>query len=319
MALGEAPFFDAMGEDYDVLEPWYEHLYATLHEIVREALPSVGSAPAERRAAPPGAAGATDATGGEARGGRLRALDAGCGTGFLAAWLAELGYVVHGVDRAGRLLAVARRRGRVPTPIRADLLALPFPEATFEVATCCGSTLSLVLGTATALRELSRVLVPGGRLLLEVEHRPSLDLGWALLSGLMGDPLRYGLSSRQAAALLRAGHRVECWTPYPGYPPLRLFTGTELTGLLHAAGLAARRAWGLHTVTSLLPSTVLHRPRLSRTLAMVYGLLRRLDRRLSGSAVSRALGNSLVVLAVRTAPLTTRSSEAFAATGRVLG
>ena len=150
-------------------------------------------------------------------------------------------------------------------------------------------------------------------------HRPSLDLGWALLSGLMGDPLRYGLSSRQAAALLRAGHRVECWTPYPGYPPLRLFTGTELTGLLHAAGLAARRAWGLHTVTSLLPSTVLHRPRLSRTLAMVYGLLRRLDRRLSGSAVSRALGNSLVVLAVRTAPLTTRSSEAFAAAGRVLG
>jgi predicted TPR repeat methyltransferase len=53
--------FDAMASTYDELEPWYEHLYARVHTIVREALPRPASA--------------STAT----------ALDAGCGTGFQTA------------------------------------------------------------------------------------------------------------------------------------------------------------------------------------------------------------------------------------------
>ena len=34
-----ARLFDAMADAYDGLEPWYEHLYARLHAILRGALP----------------------------------------------------------------------------------------------------------------------------------------------------------------------------------------------------------------------------------------------------------------------------------------
>src|SRR2546427_428880 len=38
--MGDATmrFFDAMAASYDELEPWYEHLYAELHRILRSAL-----------------------------------------------------------------------------------------------------------------------------------------------------------------------------------------------------------------------------------------------------------------------------------------
>ena len=34
--------FDAMADAYDELEPWYEHLYARVHAIIRQALPRPG-------------------------------------------------------------------------------------------------------------------------------------------------------------------------------------------------------------------------------------------------------------------------------------
>src|SRR4029450_11096166 len=68
MTTGAAPFFDAMAASYDELEPWYEHLYAVLHGLVRAELRPAAGAPG------------------------LRALDAGCRTGFPAAILLEPGY-----------------------------------------------------------------------------------------------------------------------------------------------------------------------------------------------------------------------------------
>src|SRR5262249_43235639 len=150
MDRGTARLFDAMAEDYDVLEPWYEHLYAVLHPIVLEVLKPFGDRP--------------------------RALDAGCGTGFQAALLDRLGYETHGVDIAPRLLAVARRRLAGTGLVLAAVEALPYRAAGFDAVACCGSTLSLVDDPRAAIGELARVLRPGGRLLLEVEHRFSLDL-----------------------------------------------------------------------------------------------------------------------------------------------
>jgi hypothetical protein len=60
--------------------------------------------------------------------------------------------------------------------------------------------------------------------------------------------------------------------------------------------------WGLHAATNIIPSTVLHRPRLPRGLAGVYRTLRRVDAALGATAPARALANSLVVLAVRAQP-----------------
>ena len=167
------------------------------------------------------------------------------------------------------------------------------------MVTCCGSTLSFVPEPALAIRELGRVLVPGGRLLVETEHRWSLDLGWALLSALLGDPLGYGLSWREALRPIVSPRARGCWLRYPGYPPLRLFTRAELDGLLRTAGLEPVRWWGVHAVTNLVPSTLLHRPRLPRWLDLLYRGLCAVDRALAGREPGRTLANSLVVLARR--------------------
>jgi SAM-dependent methyltransferase len=267
--------FDAMAESYESLEPWYAHLYDVLHAIVRDEL----APPAGRHA--------------------LRALDAGCGTGFQAAVLASLGYRTHGLDVSAGLLAVARRRRGSIVFARGNIEALPYEDATFDAVTCCGSTLSFVEAPALAVAEIGRVLRPGGLLLLECEHRWSLDLLWAAVSSLTGDSLGYGLSPNEVWRQLSDRDGEGCRVHYPGYGPLRLFSVGEVRALLDAAGLEPARMWGIHAITNLIPSPVLHRERLARPLAILYRILCSVDdglRRLSGAT---GLANSLVVLARR--------------------
>jgi SAM-dependent methyltransferase len=275
MASAVAQLFDAMAPTYDDLEPWYEHLYELLHAILREA---IGRAPT---------AGA-------------RALDAGCGTGFQSALLSGLGWQTHGVDVSAGLLAVARRRQPDAALALGSVEALPYPDARFDAVVCCGSTLSFVDDPARALSELGRVLRPGGRLLLDCEHRPSLDLAWMLASALTGDALGYGVPAGEAWRALASPRRLRL--AYPGYGLLWLFSRRELNAMLRTAGLVPVRAWGLHGVTNLIPSTVLHGQRVPRTLGPAYRALRRLDAALIDTPPARALANSLVVLAERAQP-----------------
>jgi hypothetical protein len=143
------------------------------------------------------------------------------------------------------------------------------------------------------------VLRPGGRLLVECEGRVSLDLGWAWLSGLIGDPWRYELTPGEVwrVATTRSGR--ECRLRYPGYGELRLFGVAELARLLQSAGLEPLRVWGIHSITNLLPSTVLHRPRLGRLTWALYRVLCAADRAVAAWRPAARLANSLVVLAVK--------------------
>jgi SAM-dependent methyltransferase len=227
---------------------------------------------------------------------RRRALDAGCGTGFQAALLERLGYEAHGVDVAARLLALARRRLPSATLALASVEALPYRDASFDAAVCCGSTLSFVDDPAAALRELSRVLKPGARLVLEVEHRWSLDLGWTLASALAGDRLGYGVSPREAWRAFARRPRDGFTVAYPRYGRLRLFTRGGLRATLTRVGLRPLRWWGIHSVTNLIPSTILHRARLHPLTAALYRRLRALDARWSASPLAARAANSLVAL-----------------------
>jgi SAM-dependent methyltransferase len=271
-----ARFFDAMAASYDELEPWYRHLYARLHRILRETLD----------AATPGA----------------RALDAGCGTGFQTAIVADLGYRAHGLDVSAGSLAVARARLPAAGLVRGDLVELPYRDATFDAVVCAGSTLDFVEDPGQAISELARVMRPGATLFLEVERRFCLDLGWTLLSSVTGDALGYGLRPAQAWRLLAHPAREGVWLDYPGYPPLRLFTDRELRRLLGRAGLRVERTWGIHAVTSLLPSTLLHRSRLPGVLRLLYRALCAADGAAGGWPPVRALAAHAVVLARKGAP-----------------
>jgi SAM-dependent methyltransferase len=103
----------------------------------------------------------------------LRLLDAGCGTGGNLLRLARYGRA-SGIDLSATALRFARERGVVTA--RASLLSLPFPDRTFDcVASFDVIYHAWVTDDRAALREMARVLRPGGLLLLRV---PALMLLW---------------------------------------------------------------------------------------------------------------------------------------------
>jgi demethylmenaquinone methyltransferase/2-methoxy-6-polyprenyl-1,4-benzoquinol methylase len=95
-------------------------------------------------------------------------LDACCGTGDLAIAGAHAGGRVTGLDFSEPMLERARRKAPQLEWVSGDLLALPFADEGFDAATV-GFGVRNVDDLELALRELRRVLRPGGRLgILEI-------------------------------------------------------------------------------------------------------------------------------------------------------
>jgi demethylmenaquinone methyltransferase/2-methoxy-6-polyprenyl-1,4-benzoquinol methylase len=92
-----------------------------------------------------------------------RVLDACCGTGDLALEAERAGGRVTGLDFSARMLERARRKSAGVEWVRGDLLALPFADGSFDAATV-GFGIRNVADLDAGLRELARVLRPGGRL-----------------------------------------------------------------------------------------------------------------------------------------------------------
>jgi demethylmenaquinone methyltransferase/2-methoxy-6-polyprenyl-1,4-benzoquinol methylase len=107
----------------------------------------------------------------------MRVLDVATGTGQVAAAIRKVvgprGSVV-GLDRSGRMLAVARRNLDL-TAVRASAEALPFAGSLFDFLSM-GYALRHVADLAPTFAEYRRILVPGGRLLI-LELTPPED-GW---------------------------------------------------------------------------------------------------------------------------------------------
>jgi demethylmenaquinone methyltransferase/2-methoxy-6-polyprenyl-1,4-benzoquinol methylase len=95
-------------------------------------------------------------------------LDACCGTGDLAIVAVARGGKVTGLDFSERMLERARAKSRSVEWVRGDMLALPFADASFDAVTV-GFGVRNVDDLEAGVRELRRVLRPGGRLgILEI-------------------------------------------------------------------------------------------------------------------------------------------------------
>jgi ubiquinone/menaquinone biosynthesis C-methylase UbiE len=99
-----------------------------------------------------------------------RILDAGCGNGRYTRFLlkqADPDALVTGFDYSLGMLERARERlhSSRPTQAAADLTRLPYADASFD-AIVCGWVLEHLPDPRPGLRELARVLRPGGKLLL---------------------------------------------------------------------------------------------------------------------------------------------------------
>ena len=95
-----------------------------------------------------------------------RILDAGCGSGRNMVELARRGRV-SGVELAPQSLEVARRRNLGPVLEGSLDEPLPLADGAFDLAVAL-DVLEHVRDDGAALRELARVLAPGGRLLVTV-------------------------------------------------------------------------------------------------------------------------------------------------------
>lgn len=97
---------------------------------------------------------------------RRRVLEVGCGTGRLAAALADQGADVLGVDLDAGMLSVAA--GRVPGRlVRADATRLPVATGSVDAAVTL-ATLEFAHDPAVVLAEMARAVRPGGRIVAAV-------------------------------------------------------------------------------------------------------------------------------------------------------
>ena len=101
--------------------------------------------------------------------GPRRVLDVGCGEGQIARRVAGPGVEVLGVDPAWSQVAVAGTRNSGPRYARRRAEALPCRTGAFDAVVVC-ATLEHVDDYDTAIREVARVLEPGGRFVLVLCH-----------------------------------------------------------------------------------------------------------------------------------------------------
>jgi demethylmenaquinone methyltransferase/2-methoxy-6-polyprenyl-1,4-benzoquinol methylase len=153
-----------------------------------------------------------------------RVLDAACGTGDLAIEASRAGARVVGLDFSGAMLERARRKAPELEWLQGDLLALPCEDGDFDAATV-GFGIRNVADLEAGLRELRRVVRPGGRLgVLEITRpsgilRPFYSLWFDRVVPLLGRILPGG----------------EAYTYLPA--SVRRFPGPdELAAALRAAG-----------------------------------------------------------------------------------
>jgi len=100
----------------------------------------------------------------------LRILDAGCGTGAGLELLSKYGKVT-GFDVSPHAVRLTRTRGHQHLAI-ASAMAIPFADETFDLVTSHDVLYFVNVQDDVVLRELARVLVPGGRLIVRV---PAFD------------------------------------------------------------------------------------------------------------------------------------------------
>lgn len=118
-----------------------------------------------------------------------RVLELGCGAAAAARWLADQGADVVAMDLSAGMLRhaeqAAARTGITVPLVQADANALPFADGAFDVVCTAFGAVPFVDDSAGVMREVFRVLKPGGRWVFSVTH----PMRWIFLD----DPTEGGL------------------------------------------------------------------------------------------------------------------------------
>lgn len=161
-------------------------------------------------------------------------LDAACGTGRHAGYLAAAGHEVIGVDASEEMLRRARAKHPRLDFRRGELAALPVADDAVSAAVCA-LALSHLPELTTAVGELARVLRPGGQLVISNPH-----------------PFATGILNWRAVYMTANGERREI--------PEHAHLHQDYVKAFGAAGLRVRRL----LEPALTPSQARARARLGR-------------------------------------------------------
>lgn len=156
-----------------------------------------------------------------------RILDAGCGTGYLAAGLrrARPDLTVVACDLSEGMLGNARAAGAHPL-VQADATLLPFADGAFDLVVARG-VLHHLPEVAAALREWRRVLAPGGEVVLVSEPTPTVERHGTVLVKALLPLLRRPLTQEE-----------DFWEVASMAANLHVFTPESLADLAYGAGFS---------------------------------------------------------------------------------
>jgi SAM-dependent methyltransferase len=177
-----------------------------------------------------------------------RIVDLGCAAGAVTHFLSELGCAVVGVDAEPRAIEKARSLFPELQFVLADVRTLPFDDASFDKAVAADLVEHLDDETfLSMLRELRRVLVPGGTFTLYTPNpRHVIERLKARDLILAQNPTHIGLRDAPTLGrLLReegfAVERLE-WRPsfFPGLRAIERIAGRRLELLRYRLCLRAR-------------------------------------------------------------------------------
>jgi SAM-dependent methyltransferase len=224
-------------------------------------------------------------------------LEVGCGAGFLTVALAGRGYRIDAIDSSEAMVDSTRARiadagfAAAATARVEDVHSLSARDGSYAAVVALG-VVPWLHSPERAVRELERVLCPGGAVILTVDNRARLNF---VLDPRFNPALVYPMKRRMKALLQRLGKRPLGVLPDVHYP-------AQLDRLVRTAGLEKRRSRSI----GFGPFTFLGVRLLSdaRSVALHRRLQRLADR---GIRFLRAAGMNYMVLATK--PVTSISAD----------
>ena len=252
-------------------------------------------------------------------------LDIGCGTGFQSFLHSAFGSNVFGIDISKKMLSIAKnkrsrfhlnnfklfpdefnfvkkynsiissylknsqtKKYRKPHFLMASVYDIPFQDQTFDHINCCGSVLSLIEDTNTALKEMSRVLRKGGTMFIEVESKWTIDRLWSLLdSSIMNNKIGYysNFKDDYSSTLFYPLKDSIINYPFGEYKKpifirLKLFNYITLKKELSYYNLNVLKRWTIHSVTNFIPSVFLDTNNPSYFLQKIFNFLSLLEEKI---------------------------------------
>ena len=179
-----------------------------------------------------------------------------------------------------------------------NAMNIQYNDEEFDHVNCCGSTLSFIPNYQKAISEMARVLKKDASFFIEVENRWNLNLLWYIIDPLFRSRFKLNNKFKEGLRLLTRKFTQNVLTNFdfgekekPVNMKLNLFTPYSLKRDLISYGLKVEKKWTIHSITNLIPCTLLDCLKPNKKLISRFKFLANLEEKL----FFRIPGSSLVM------------------------